>query len=279
MAKRKSGGNAPRQPLAGPAPAARNYPVVATPEKVEARERKSRWIQRGVLGAVCALVVGVYAYTAHEGAQTQPGLDAASSYYNLLVEGFRAGQLNVKKDVPPGLAQLADPYTATALRPHGVMDLSYYRGKLYLYFGVTPAVVLFWPYVALTGQYLFYRQAVTIFCAIGFLASIGDTRWTVAALLCRSQHRGGGRRRTGTWLGYIHTVALGSVRGLRGSGQLRVYADNVGTGRHLARVTGDGAGVAVAGRSKCGVRAGSGGATRLVVRRGRPAGSGDSGVA
>ena len=172
MAKRKSGGNALRQRLAGPAPTARNYPVVATPETVAARERKSRWIQRGVLGVVCALVLGVYAYTAHEGAVTQLSQNAAGSYYNLLVQGFCAGQLNLKKEVPPKLAQLADPYTPTALRPNGVMDLSYYRGKLYLYFGVTPAVVLFWPYVALTSRYLFYRQAVTIFCAVGFLASM-----------------------------------------------------------------------------------------------------------
>ena len=128
------------------------------------------WIS---LAAVCALVVGIYAYTAHEGAVTQVSLDAAGSYYNLLVQGFRAGQLNLKKEVPPKLAQLADPYTPSPLRPIGVMDLSYYRGKLYLYFGVTPAVVLFWPYVALTGHYLFYRQAVTIFCAVGFLASMG----------------------------------------------------------------------------------------------------------
>jgi tetratricopeptide (TPR) repeat protein len=133
-------------------------------------QSRSAWIS---LAAVCALVVGVYAYTAHEGAVTQVSLDAAGSYYNLLVQGFRAGQLNLKKEVPPVLAQLADPYTPTPLRPNGVMDLSYYRGKLYLYFGVTPAVVLFWPYVALTGHYLFYRHAVTIFCAVGFLASMG----------------------------------------------------------------------------------------------------------
>ena len=55
-------------------------------------------------------------------------------------------------------------------------DLSYYKGKLYLYFGVTPALILFWPFVALTGHYLFHRQAVTIFCAIGFLASVGLLR-------------------------------------------------------------------------------------------------------
>ncbi len=131
---------------------------------------KEAWIS---LAAAGALVVGLYVCTGHEGAVTQASLDAAGSYYNLLVQGFRAGQLNLKKEVPPALAQLADPYTPTPLRPLGVEDLSYYGGKLYLYFGVTPAVVLFWPYVALTGQYLFYRQAMTIFCAVGFLASVG----------------------------------------------------------------------------------------------------------
>jgi tetratricopeptide (TPR) repeat protein len=35
---------------------------------------------------------------------------------------------------------------------------------------------VFWPFVAVTGQYLFERQAVTIFCGIGFLASVGLLR-------------------------------------------------------------------------------------------------------
>ena len=55
-------------------------------------------------------------------------------------------------------------------------DLSYYKGRFYLYFGVVPALILFWPYVALTGQYLFHRQAVMIFCTTGFLASVGLLR-------------------------------------------------------------------------------------------------------
>ena len=37
-------------------------------------------------------------------------------------------------------------------------------------------MILFWPFVALTGHYLFHRQAVVIFCAIGFLASVGLLR-------------------------------------------------------------------------------------------------------
>jgi tetratricopeptide (TPR) repeat protein len=130
-------------------------------------------MQRGVLGAVCALVIGVYACTAHSGFVTSTSLNAADNYYNLLVQGFRAGQLSLKKEVPPGFAQLTDPYDRTANAPYALLDLSYYRGKFYLYFGVTPAVVLFWPYAALTGHYLSQKDAGLIFCAMGFLASVG----------------------------------------------------------------------------------------------------------
>ena len=94
-------------------------------------------------------------------------------YYNLLVQGFRAGQLNLKKEVPPGLAALADPYDPSANSPYQVLDLSYYKGKFYLYFGVTPAVLLFWPCVALTGHYLLQKDAAVIFCIVGFLTSTG----------------------------------------------------------------------------------------------------------
>ena len=140
---------------------------------------KNAWIS---LATVCALVIGVYAYTAHEGAYTQPILDAASSYYNLLVQGFRAGQLSLKMEVPPRLAQLADFYDPKVNSDyqfqqladhHPLYDLSYYKGKLYLYFGVTPALLLFWPYAALTGHHLLHKDAVVIFCAVGFLAGVG----------------------------------------------------------------------------------------------------------
>ena len=126
-----------------------------------------------LLAAVCALVGGVYAYTAHSGFLASTSLNAAGNYYNLLVQGFRAGQLSLKKEVPPGFARLADPYDRTANAPYGLLDLSYYKGKFYLYFGVTPAVMLFWPYVALTGHYLSQKVAGVIFCGVGFLASMG----------------------------------------------------------------------------------------------------------
>ncbi|MGO9245278.1 MAG: tetratricopeptide repeat protein [Verrucomicrobiia bacterium] len=130
------------------------------------------------MAAVCALVIGVYAYVAQSRVLELLSPNAADTYYNLLVQGFRDGHLSVKKEVPTGFARLPDPYDPAANRvywgpPYGIGDLSYYKGRLYLYFGVTPALMLFWPVAALTGHYLFYGQAVTIFCAVGFLASVG----------------------------------------------------------------------------------------------------------
>ncbi len=139
---------------------------------------KNEW---RLLAAVCVLVIGMYAYTAPLGKLESSISNPADTYYNLLVRGFRDGHLSLKKEVPVGLTQLADPYNPDANRryqdlPYGLRDLSYYKGKLYIYFGVTPALILFWPFVALTGHYLSDRQAVMIFCAIGFLASVGLLR-------------------------------------------------------------------------------------------------------
>ena len=54
------------------------------------------WIQCGILVALCVLVVGVYGLIAREGCILSSSLNPANSYYNLLVQGFRAGQLNLE---------------------------------------------------------------------------------------------------------------------------------------------------------------------------------------
>lgn len=106
---------------------------------------------------------------------------AETAYYNRLVDGFRTGQLSLKMDAPPGLAALKDPYDPEAnadfrgssfVDANRLHDLSYYQGKLYLYFGVAPALLLFWPYAAVTGRYLEHAQAVAIFISVGFLAGV-----------------------------------------------------------------------------------------------------------
>ena len=133
------------------------------------------------LAAACVVFIGIYACTAPLGRLDSLSSNPADSYYNSLVQGFRAGQLSLKREAPPGLARLADPYDPAANDVYqdfgyDLRDLSYYKGRLYPYFGATPAVILFWPFVALTGHYLSDRLAVTIFCAIGVLASLALLR-------------------------------------------------------------------------------------------------------
>ncbi len=125
--------------------------------------------------------MAIYAYTAPLGRLESSISNPADTHYNLLVQGFRDGHLSLKKDLPAGFARLADPYDPDANRPYRGMpyemnDQSYYKGRLYLYFGVTPALILFWPFVALTGHYLSNRLAVTIFCAVGVAVSLGLLR-------------------------------------------------------------------------------------------------------
>jgi tetratricopeptide (TPR) repeat protein len=138
-----------------------------------------RWVENAIFGLACALVIGAFAWSAEPGFLELTSPQAEDAYYNLLVQGFRAGQLNVKREPAPALAQLANPYDPAANAPYAwdksrlCYEMSYYGGKLYLYFGITPAVTLFWPYVTLTGHYLSHRSAVVIFLALGFLTEAG----------------------------------------------------------------------------------------------------------
>ena len=91
--------------------------------------------------------------------------------YNLLARGLLAGHLYLDKEAPAGLVALADPYDPEANRPFTVNsayhlhDLSYYRGRLYLYFGAAPALLVFIPWHLLTGGWLAQWVAVVALCA------------------------------------------------------------------------------------------------------------------
>jgi hypothetical protein len=66
---------------------------------------------------------------------------------------------------------LPDPRDPIANADYRLHDASLYHGKYYLYFGPTPALVLFLPYKLLTGSYLPTRAAVALFCIGGYACS------------------------------------------------------------------------------------------------------------
>ncbi len=143
-------------------------------------------VRNAMLDLVCALIIGLVAAYAVPSSSVETGSRAQDSYYNLLVQGCRAGQLNVKKEAPAELGKIAHPYDPHDFNDSSqyikdVTDLSYYKGKLYLYYGVTPVLVLLWPYASLTGHYLSDRGAVLIFFSLGF--------WMAATLLRNIRRR------------------------------------------------------------------------------------------
>ena len=113
-----------------------------------------RTLESFCLAAVFLLVGSFYVWVASPESWLFAQAGSGQSYYNLLIDGFRAGKLSLDVEVPPALKALPDPYDPVQNAPYRMHDVSYYKGAYYLYFGVTPAATLFWPYRVLTGKYL-----------------------------------------------------------------------------------------------------------------------------
>jgi tetratricopeptide (TPR) repeat protein len=126
--------------------------------------------------------------------------------YNLIVAGFRSGHLWLGKEAPPGLVGAANPYDFATYRqylaaPWSLTDLSYFRGHIYAYFGATPALILFWPYRALTGGWLHQAFAVLVFCVLGYAVALG-----LGLAVWRRYFPG-----IGAWAGAAIALLLGSA--------------------------------------------------------------------
>src|SRR5580698_8066559 len=123
-----------------------------------------------VLAVICAGIVASYAWMARPAIPQYGLLEPGQQHFNQLVAGFRSGHLSLAQAPPPELAKLADPYDPAQNANYRLHDASYYHGRFYIYYGITPVLVLFWPYFEITRHYLAQKYAVAIFCTVGFLA-------------------------------------------------------------------------------------------------------------
>lgn len=79
------------------------------------------------------------------------------SQYGIYIQQFDAfqkGQLNLDIPVSSELLQLKNPYDRTARDKYQVsfaFDRAYYKGKYYSYYGITPLLIIYYPYYFLTG--------------------------------------------------------------------------------------------------------------------------------
>lgn len=155
--------------------------------------------------AAFILVMATYLFLGGMGV-TDPGnsypRDAA---YNQLARGILGGHLYAARDVPPALARLRDPYDPAAtmvLREdprYRLQDFSYVRGRLYLYFGIAPALLVFIPWHLLTGGWLPHWVAVVLLCSAGVLVNLS----LLSAIKRRIMPNGPG------WMGAACTLVLG----------------------------------------------------------------------
>ena len=139
---------------------------------------RSRLVGRLPLFAAIVLVLGYYACI------PSPRAGLTSNYYPSLARAFLQGRLDLgREDACAKLAELRDPYDADAnagIRGQArIGDLSYYKGRLYLYFGPTPALLAFLPWRLLFGADLDSTRAGLAFAWIGYLANA----WLLLSLL------------------------------------------------------------------------------------------------
>jgi hypothetical protein len=130
-------------------------------------DRRSRVVEATLVLSVVVLI-GISYYRGSIVAGDHFVSRRPAGYYGLLTQALLAGQLNLEIAPDPRLLKLANPYAGPqgTDRPH---DMSFYRGKFYLYYGVTPALILLGPWRLLTGTYLTETAATTTFSFAGVI--------------------------------------------------------------------------------------------------------------
>lgn len=143
-------------------------------------KRRGRWDQVAVALAG-AVVLWFYGWTVWSTGERWRWGEEQRDYYNLLIDGWSAGQLHMKVEVPAAMLQLKDPYDPAQRPPGlGLHDASFFQGRYYVYFGVAPVVTLMWPWRVVTGVDMPLVAAVLVFVSAGFLVSVGmllELRW------------------------------------------------------------------------------------------------------
>ena len=93
-------------------------------------------------------------------------------YYNMLSDAFLGGQLSLFVEPSKELLDLQDPYEPSMNQGLRLHDASLYNGKYYIYWGPTPALVLFIPF-----RWIFHKEmpdnlAIALFCFGGLVWSV-----------------------------------------------------------------------------------------------------------
>lgn len=146
---------------------------MSSPEaRLSAANRSDWWVEKRGLVLIALAIAWFYFWTATSANQHPDFKVRDLEYYNLLVDGFLDGHTSLKYAGDPGIARLANPYDPAQNAPYRVMDMSYFKGKYYIYFGPTPVLLLLLPWKLLLGFHLPTHLGAVFFCAGGYGLSL-----------------------------------------------------------------------------------------------------------
>jgi hypothetical protein len=135
------------------------------------------WVARHkALVAFCLVVGAFYLWTVWSSGSPFLWHQDSSDYYNLLSDGFLGGHLHLLVDPSQQLLSLPNPYDPAANGPYKLHDLSLYHDKYYLYWGPTPALLLFIPFRVLGLGDMPQTLATFLFAFVGFCFALASLR-------------------------------------------------------------------------------------------------------
>lgn len=100
--------------------------------------------------------------------------DKQYGHYNNLTFAFLNWRLDVPMNIPQEFSSLPNPYDPAQnkyFRWHGFQDYSYYKNKIYVYYGVSPVLFLYLPFRLITGLFIPDNFAIFFFSICSFLTS------------------------------------------------------------------------------------------------------------
>lgn len=94
--------------------------------------------------------------------------------YQMLAEAFSEGQVSLKDEPSAAIKSMENPYDTGLRSSLGIeykWDRAYYNGKYYVYYGILPELIFYFPFYKLTGMD-FSTNAGVYITGIFFLAGI-----------------------------------------------------------------------------------------------------------
>lgn len=118
------------------------------------------------------LILGIGCWAMHLSPIWNGEIQGHRTQYEETSVAFKEGHLWLDHDVDPILMGLENPYDPDARSEAGAYahwDHAYYNGHYYMYFGVVPVIILFLPYLLITGHTLPTLYGTIVFFCLGVI--------------------------------------------------------------------------------------------------------------